>query len=87
MSNPPNEPHDRFFVVVNLEGQYALWPECAQAPAGWTVAHGAADRAACIDFVNAQWTDMRPLSLVAHFEARGRDSITSPIEPGGSPWG
>ncbi|MGW1774938.1 MbtH family protein [Streptomyces sp. NPDC002104] len=87
MSNPLNEPHDRFFVVVNLEGQYALWPECAQVPAGWTVTHGAADRAACIDFVTAEWTDMRPLSLVAHFASRGRNSTPSPIESGGSPWG
>ncbi|MGW6258072.1 MbtH family protein [Streptomyces sp. NPDC055085] len=87
MSNPLNEPHDRFFVVVNHEGQYALWPELAQVPVGWTVASGAADRDACIDFVNTHWTDMRPLSLVAHFEARGQDSTTSPIESGGSPWG
>jgi MbtH protein len=66
MSNSLDDPNGRFFVVVNAEGQYSLWPEFAQVPAGWTVSHGAADRASCIEFINANWTDMRPLSLVAH---------------------
>ncbi|KRD23265.1 MULTISPECIES: MbtH family protein [unclassified Streptomyces] len=66
MSNSLDDPNGRFFVVVNAEGQYSLWPGSAQVPAGWTVSHGVADRASCIDFINANWTDMRPLSLVAH---------------------
>lgn len=56
----------RLFVVVNDEGQYSLWPEFAQVPAGWTIVHGATDRRSCIDFVTANWTDMRPRSLVAY---------------------
>ncbi|MFD5326747.1 MbtH family protein [Streptomyces sp. NPDC127092] len=52
-------------VVVNGEGQHALWPEFAQVPAGWTVVHGPADRSSCVAYVDAHWTDMRPLSLVA----------------------
>ncbi|NUK00331.1 MbtH family protein [Streptomyces lunaelactis] len=66
MPNLFDDPNGRFFVVVNTEGQYSLWPEFAQVPAGWTVSHGAADRSSCLDFINANWTDMRPLSLVAH---------------------
>ncbi|MER7766849.1 MbtH family protein [Kitasatospora sp. NPDC096140] len=66
MSSPFDDPHGRFFVVSNDEGQHSLWPEFGRLPAGWTVVHGAADRSSCLDYVNANWTDMRPLSLVAH---------------------
>ncbi|MFE9018936.1 MbtH family protein [Streptomyces sp. NPDC007808] len=66
MSNPLDDPNGRFFVVMNAEGQYSLWPEFAEVPAGWTVRHGVADRSSCIDFINVNWTDMRPLSLVSH---------------------
>ncbi|MEU2426356.1 MbtH family protein [Streptomyces sp. NPDC007851] len=66
MSNPFDDPDGRFLVLVNDEGQHSLWPEFAAVPAGWNAVFGASDRAACIDYINANWTDMRPLSLVAH---------------------
>jgi MbtH protein len=68
MSNPLDDPHGRFHVVVNAEGQHSLWPESAKVPAGWTVVHGAADRASCLDYITSNWTDMRPLSLIAHLD-------------------
>lgn len=68
MSNPLDDPQGRFFVVVNDEGQHSLWPEFTDVPAGWTVVHGAADRTSCLDYVETNWTDMRPLSLVAHLD-------------------
>jgi len=68
MSNPLDDSQGRFFVVVNDEGQHSLWPELADVPAGWTAVHGAADRGSCLDYVEANWTDMRPLSLVAHLD-------------------
>lgn len=68
MSNPFDDPKGRFFVVVNDEGQHSLWPESANVPTGWTVVHGADNRCSCIDFINANWTDMRPLSLVAYMD-------------------
>jgi MbtH protein len=68
MPNPFDDPDGSFFVLVNDEGQYSLWPEFAQVPAGWAVTHGAADRASCIDHITANWIDMRPRSLVAHMD-------------------
>jgi MbtH protein len=56
-------------VVVNDEGQHAIWPEFSAVPAGWRIVHGPADRASCVDHVNANWTDMRPLSLVTRMTA------------------
>jgi MbtH protein len=64
MSNPFDDPDGRFLVLVNHEKQYSLWPEFADVPAGWTTVFGVADRASCLDYINANWTDMRPRSLV-----------------------
>lgn len=70
MSSPFDDPDARFLVVVNHEAQYALWPTFAAVPDGWTVALPAASRQECLDFVEQQWTDMRPASLV---EAMARE--------------
>jgi MbtH protein len=64
MSNPFDNADGTFTVLVNDEGQHSLWPEFADVPAGWKVAHGPADRQSCLDYVEQNWTDMRPNSLV-----------------------
>ncbi|MEV8635083.1 MbtH family protein [Streptosporangium sp. NPDC051023] len=64
MSNPFEEENGSYLVLVNDEGQYSLWPEFAEVPAGWTVAHGPDGRQACLDRVTELWTDMRPKSLI-----------------------
>ncbi|MET7511592.1 MbtH family protein [Streptomyces albidoflavus] len=72
MANPFDDPEGRFLVLVNHEGQHSLWPEFAAVPDGWTTVLGPAGRDACVDHVNAHWTDMRPLSLVAHLDEAAR---------------
>lgn len=62
--NPFDDPDGTYLVLVNDEGQYSLWPSFAQVPAGWTVAHGEGTREACLSYVSANWTDMRPNSLI-----------------------
>ncbi|MFJ6561323.1 MbtH family protein [Streptomyces sp. NPDC091412] len=70
MSTNPFEDNDAdYYVLVNDEGQHSLWPAFAEVPAGWTVAHGRDGREACLEYVNENWTDMRPLSLVREMEA------------------
>jgi len=64
MSNPFDDPDGQFAVLVNDEGQHSLWPTFATVPEGWTVVLDGTDRATCIDYVNAHWRDIRPLSLV-----------------------
>ncbi|MFF7177358.1 MbtH family NRPS accessory protein [Streptomyces sp. NPDC008121] len=64
MSNPFDDPDGTFLVLVNEEGQHSLWPAFAEVPAGWLVALPETDRQACLDYVEENWTDMRPLSLV-----------------------
>ncbi|WP_410539911.1 MbtH family protein [Streptomyces sp. KL2] len=69
MSSNPFEDNDaQYYVLVNDEGQHSLWPAFAEVPAGWTVVHGQDGRQACLDYVNENWTDMRPLSLVRRME-------------------
>ncbi|MFF3291876.1 MbtH family protein [Streptomyces sp. NPDC003023] len=63
-TNPFEDENANYFVLVNDEGQYSLWPAFAEVPAGWTVAHGEAARQECVDHINTNWTDMRPKSLV-----------------------
>jgi MbtH protein len=64
MTNPFEDPDGSYYVLVNEEGQHSLWPEFIEVPAGWQVAFGAAVRQECLDYVEENWTDMRPLSLI-----------------------
>jgi MbtH protein len=63
-TNPFDDEDGSFFVLVNDEHQHSLWPAFIEVPAGWTVVHGEDSRAACLDYVERNWTDMRPRSLV-----------------------
>lgn len=74
MSNPFEDPEGRFLVLVNDEGQHSLWPVFADVPAGWTVAHGEDSREACLEWIEASWTDMRPKSLVRRM-AESHDAV------------
>ncbi|MEU5002610.1 MbtH family protein [Streptomyces sp. NPDC021622] len=65
MANPFDDEDGRFFVLRNDEGQHSLWPAFAEVPAGWLVVHGEDSRRACLDYVEKNWTDMRPNSLIA----------------------
>jgi MbtH protein len=53
----------RYRVVVNQEAQYALWPANREIPPGWRDVGREGDEAACRAYIEAVWTDMRPLSL------------------------
>jgi MbtH protein len=69
MTTNPFENEDGIYLaLINDEGQYSLWPSFADVPAGWTVAHGEGSRQACLDFIEENWTDMRPNSLIREME-------------------
>ena len=67
MNNPFDDADGTFLVLVNEEGQHSLWPSFVSVPAGWTIVHGEASRAECLDYVARNWTDLRPKSLVAQY--------------------
>jgi MbtH protein len=84
-SNPFDDEDGQFQVLRNDEGQYSLWPVQIDLPAGWTVAHGTDSRAACLEFVERTWTDMRPRSLVRATEAGGDAGTGAGADPGTDP--
>jgi MbtH protein len=70
MSNPFENADARFYAVINDEGQYSLWPASVDVPQGWTSVFGEDSRVACLDFIEQNWTDMRPKSLRMAMEGR-----------------
>nr|AKC91858.1 mbtH-like protein [Streptomyces muensis] len=64
MNNPFEDPEGTYKVLINGEAQYSLWPTSIDVPAGWTIVHGPDSQQACLDFVEENWTDMRPKSLI-----------------------
>jgi MbtH protein len=68
MTNPFDDENGTFLVLVNDEGQHSLWPTFAEVPPGWKSVHGPDVRQSCLDFVEANWMDMRPKSLIREVE-------------------
>jgi uncharacterized protein YbdZ (MbtH family) len=68
LSNPFDDNDGTFFALVNDEGQYSLWPTFADVPDGWRVVYGQDSRDECLSYIEAEWTDMRPKSLIAAME-------------------
>ncbi|MEC4019298.1 MbtH family protein [Streptomyces sp. H27-D2] len=64
MNNPWDDATGTYRVLVNSEGQHSLWPSFTDVPAGWTAVCGPGTREECLGYVEENWTDMRPQSLV-----------------------
>ncbi|ARF76831.1 MbtH family protein [Kitasatospora albolonga] len=64
MTNPFEDENGTYLVLVNDEGQHSLWPAFAEVPGGWTVARTEGSRQDCLDYVERNWTDLRPKSLL-----------------------
>jgi MbtH protein len=75
MTNPFEDPEGTYLVLVNDDGQHSLWPAFVEVPDGWTVAHDRDSRQACLDYVEANWTDMRPRRLVEAMEADAKVDV------------
>jgi len=73
MTNPFENENDTYLALINDEGQYSLWPEHVDVPAGWTTVHGPANRQGCLDYIEKHWTDMRPRSLMNMQKLRGME--------------
>jgi MbtH protein len=76
MTNPFDDQDGVFLVLVNHEGQYSLWPNFCEAPAGWSRTFGPDKRQACLDHIESHWLDMRPASLVAAMESDAGSSAS-----------
>ncbi|ACX89469.1 MbtH family protein [Pectobacterium parmentieri] len=67
MSQEQQNPFDNdsltFYVLMNTQRQYSLWPAFADVPAGWHQVIGPDTRTACMTYIETHWVDMRPASL------------------------
>lgn len=68
MTNPFDDENGEFYVLVNDENQHSLWPTFADIPAGWKQVFGPGSRQEAVDYVNENWTDLRPASLIKAME-------------------
>lgn len=58
-----DQDNQMFWVVVNHEEQYSIWPGDLDLPPGWTTVGERRSKQQCLDHIAEAWTDMRPLSL------------------------
>lgn len=65
--------NEKYFVVINHEEQYSIWPDWREIPLGWKAVGDSNTKEACLNWIETNWTDMRPKSLRDHLE-----KITSP---------
>ena len=72
MTNPFEDENGTYHVLINDEGQHSLWPAFIDVPEGWTIVHKSDTRAACLEYVNQNWTDMRPNSLIRRMQESGQ---------------
>ena len=63
MTNPFDDDNAEHLVLVNHEEQYSLWPAFREIPPGWNAVGPRGNRQDCLDWIEANWTDMRPKSL------------------------
>ncbi|ARW08127.1 MbtH family protein [Bacillus atrophaeus] len=63
MTNPFENADGTYFVLINEEGQYSLWPGSIEVPNGWNVVYEQEGRQACLDYINSHWHNMQPNSL------------------------
>lgn len=68
-TNPFEDPDAKYLVLINDEGQHSLWPVFADVPDGWEIIFGEDGRQECLDFIEENWTDMRPNSLIRQMDA------------------
>jgi uncharacterized protein YbdZ (MbtH family) len=80
VTNPFEDENGVFHVLINEEGQHSLWPSFIEVPQGWTIIHKSDSRAACLEFINQNWTDMRPNSLIKRMKemSEGEQQVGNP---------
>ena len=76
MTNPFEDENGKYHVLINDEGQHSLWPTFVDIPKGWSITRKSDSRAACLEFINKNWTDMRPNSLIESMKSSGTQSGT-----------
>jgi MbtH protein len=73
MTNPFESETADYLVLVNDEGQHSLWPAFREVPAGWKQTGPKGKRKECLEWIEANWKDMRPKSLIEAMEKSAKE--------------
>lgn len=57
-----NNDEEVFYVLINDEEQYSLWPVSIDIPKGW-IKNFSGRKDECLQHINEIWIDMRPKSI------------------------
>lgn len=63
MSYDDSDDKTQYYIVINDEEMYSIWPDHKEIPAGWKSVGEPQSKAECLAKIAELWTDMRPLSL------------------------
>ncbi|MBN6889307.1 MbtH family NRPS accessory protein [Cytobacillus horneckiae] len=55
--------NELYTVVINHELQYSIWKKDKELPLGWESNGFVGSKDECLDLIEKEWTDMRPLSI------------------------
>jgi uncharacterized protein YbdZ (MbtH family) len=58
-TNPFDDDESNYYALVNYQEQHSLLPAFADVSAGWRVVYCEADRAACLDYIEQNWTGIQ----------------------------
>jgi uncharacterized protein YbdZ (MbtH family) len=72
-------------VVMNHEEQYSIWPAGRDNPLGWQNVGKSGLKQECLDNIESEWNDMRPLSLRKQMEAAAQRPAPPPPPPSEAP--
>jgi MbtH protein len=53
----------KYAVLLNREGMYSYWRVEKPIPDGWKTMPFTGSEEECLDYIDENWTDMRPLRL------------------------
>lgn len=74
MTNPFDDPEGTFLVLRNDENQYSLWPAFVEAPAGWTIVLQEGSRDDALKYIDENWADLRPRSLIEQMQTKSQNN-------------
>lgn len=77
MTNPFEDENAEYLILINDEEQYSLWPAFRDIPSGWKATGPKGKRRECLDWIDKNWTDMRPKSLRDAMEQSARERSSS----------
>jgi nonribosomal peptide synthetase DhbF len=66
------DPNIDFSILVNRDGQHSLW-STEDVPDGWQRVGPTGNRNKCLEYINTNWRDMRPIPLQNAMAGRLKD--------------